>query len=94
MQITINKKKVTLKYSIRALMLYENITGGSFAPKSITDVITFMYCIVVASSDDYTYKLETFINYLDEHPDTFTKFSEWLQGNDAANVALAKKVKN
>ena len=94
MQITINKKKITLKYSIRALMLYENITGGSFAPKSITDIITFMYCIVVSSADDYSYKFEDFLNYLDEHPDTFNKFSEWLTSNDAANVALAKKVKN
>jgi hypothetical protein len=53
MKININEKEITLKYSLRAMMMYENITGGTLAPTSLTDVITFFYCVVVASSLDY-----------------------------------------
>jgi hypothetical protein len=32
MEVTINGKNITLKYSFRALMIYENITQKSFNP--------------------------------------------------------------
>jgi hypothetical protein len=32
MNVTIKEKEITLKYSFRALMIYENITQKSFNP--------------------------------------------------------------
>ena len=58
MTININGKDITLKYSLRAMMMYENITGGTLTPSSITDVVTFFYCVVIASSMDYELKME------------------------------------
>ena len=91
MTITINKKKVTLKYTIRAMMMYENMTQKSFAPQSITDVITFMYCIIVSSMKDYSYTFDNFIDYVDDHPELLTKFSEWVQTEAEVNSDLSKK---
>lgn len=91
MIITINKKKITLKYTVRSLMMYENMTQKSFAPSTLTDVITFMYCVVLASTKDYSLKFDEFINYLDEHPDTVNKFAEWLQDEGNVNTDLSKK---
>ena len=79
MEITINGKTISLKYSLRAMMMYENITGGTLTPSSLTDVITFFYCVVLASSMDYSLQMEQFIDWLDEHPDTLNEFGEWLQ---------------
>lgn len=90
MEISINNKQITLKYTIRAMMMYENITGGTLQPSSLTDVITFFYCVVLASSMDYSIKMEDFIDWLDEHPDTINEFGEWLQ-NVATNNNKLKK---
>ena len=53
MTITINEKTIELKYSLRAMLMYENMTDKTFNPSTLTDVITYMYCIVVSSSQDY-----------------------------------------
>lgn len=79
MEITINDKTISLKYTLRAMMMYENITGGTLTPSSLTDVITFFYCVVLASSMDYSLQMEQFIDWLDEHPETLNEFGEWLQ---------------
>ena len=90
MQITLNKKKITLKYTLRAMMMYENMTQKSFSPNTITDVITFMYCVVIASSKDYSITFDQFIDYIDEHPETMTKFAEWIQDTSNVQADLAK----
>lgn len=69
MEISINNKQVTLKYSLRAMMMYENIAEGNLTPSSLTDVIVFFYCVVLSSSMDYSLELEKFIDWLDENPD-------------------------
>ena len=91
MIININKKRITLKYTIRAMMMYENMTQKSFAPTTLTDVITFMYCVVVASAKDYSITFDEFITYLDEHADAVNKFAEWLQDSGNNNSDFAKK---
>ena len=48
MDITIKDKKITLKYSLRAMMMYENVSGSTLNPKGLTDVITFFFCVVLA----------------------------------------------
>ena len=90
MTININEKEITLKYSLRAMMMYENITGGTLAPTSLTDVITFFYCVVVASSLNYELQMDNFIDWLDEHPDTLNDFGEWLQNVVSNNNKLKK----
>ena len=90
MTININEKEITLKYSLRAMMMYENITGATLAPSSLTDVITFFYCVVVASSLDYELQMDNFIDWLDEHPDTLNDFGEWLQNVVSNNNKLKK----
>lgn len=78
MKIKINKKTIELKYSLRAMLMYENITKQPFTPKTMTDVVTFMYCIVLSSAKDYSLKFEEFLDYMDAHPETLTDFAEWL----------------
>ena len=60
MKIKIGKKNIELKYSIRAMIMYENMVEKSFNPQTLTDIITFMYCIIVSSSKDYSFKFDQF----------------------------------
>ncbi len=76
-----NNREVELKYSIRAMMMYENITGNSFNPQNLTDILTFFYCIVVSSMKDYSYSFENFIDELDNEPSKLEELTKWMNSN-------------
>ena len=91
MTITINKKKIELKYSLRSLMLYENIAEKSFLPQTLTDVVTYFYCVVVTSANDYTISFEDSVNILDNNPDYMSKFGDWMNKISENTDQLKKK---
>ena len=78
MDVTIKGNTYTLKYSFRALMIYENITQKSFSPQGLSDVITFFYSVVVASSRDNNLRFDDFIDWIDDNPSSLSEFSNWL----------------
>lgn len=90
MKLTINGKEIELKYTMRSMMLYENITDKSFSPTTMTDLITFMYCVVVASSKDYSLKFDDFIDYIDENTAALNEFSAWIIKTMAVQDELKK----
>lgn len=77
MKITYKDKEYEIKYSLRAMMVYENITEKSFAPKSLTDIIVFFYSSLTAYSDD-PIDFNEFLDWLDEDPERLNIFSSWL----------------
>lgn len=79
MKIKIKEKEIELKYSYRALMIYENIQKQSFNPKTLSDIIVFFYSVVVSSSKDRNILFDDFMDWLDENPNVITEFSNWLQ---------------
>ena len=78
MKLKIKDKEVELKYSIRSLIMFENMAEKSFTPETLTDMITFMYCVVLSSSKDYSLTFDDFIDAIDENPDAIKDFSQWL----------------
>ena len=90
MKITIKDKDIELKNTLRSMIMYENIAEKSFNPETVTDIITYMYCVVVASSNDYTLTFDEFINYIDENPTIFDEFGKWLTSITASNNAVKK----
>lgn len=92
MKVTIgNHNEVELKYSVRSMIMYENITEKSFSPQSMTDIITYFYCVILSSGKDYSLTFDEFIDYLDENPDAIKEFSEWLNNTVQTNSQLKKK---
>lgn len=64
MEIKIQKKKYTLKYTLRALLIFERITGKPFSITTITDQTIFFYCLILANNEtDMTF--EQFIEAVD-----------------------------
>ena len=67
MKIKINNKECELKYSYRALMLFEDKTGKSLANAndSLGTLLQLLYCFVQVKSDVTE---EEFYDWIDEDP--------------------------
>lgn len=91
MEITIKEKTISLKYSFRALMIYENITQKSFNPKGISDVVIFFYSVVVATTKDTTLSFDDFLDWMDANPTAINDFSIWLTNVFNAQSGLVGK---
>lgn len=88
MTIKIGDREIKLKYSFRALMLYENIQKKSFAPETTTDVLVFMFCVIMGSAKDLQLDFNEFLDMIDENPYLMTEFAEWLTGEINKNNTL------
>lgn len=92
MKLKINEKEIKLKNSLRSLILYENVTGQTFAaPQTIQDIITYFYCVVVGSSKDYSLSFDNFVDLLDEQPNLINDFTAWIQEQVKVNDDVKKK---
>lgn len=78
MKITIKDKEIELKYTMRSMLMYENITGKTFMPNTLTDIVTYMYCVVLSSTKDYSLSFDDFLDYIDGNVDVMNEFSQWL----------------
>ena len=79
MKVTIKQQEVELRYSLRSLFSYENITGQSFNPKGLRDFAMFFYCVLVSSNKDLDLTFDEFIDeVLDPQPELMGEFAEWL----------------
>lgn len=91
MEIEINGQTIKLRQSFRSYMSFENIAGKPFGINSISDVVLFFYCTVMASKRDIDLELDTFVDWLDEHNGVLGEFTEWMTETDRAQSALSKK---
>ena len=88
MDIIINDKKITLKKSFRSLIAYEKAKGEMFNPTTITDIILYLYCVII-SCDDNTEL--SFDDYIDNNPSIIKEFSEWMAQQDEQDAKFSKK---
>lgn len=94
MKITIKGKDVTMRYSMRSMMIYENIMQQNFNPKGITEILTFFYCCVLASCKDINLTFDEFIDWIDENPEAIVEFNEWLASVVNKNSYIRKKAED
>jgi hypothetical protein len=60
-----NGKLKNIKFSIRAIFIFEQLMDKTFELKSISDFYSYYYCCLLANKE-YNETFETFINELDE----------------------------
>lgn len=89
MKFKYNEKEYELKYSFRALIIYENITKKNFNPKTISDILIFFYSILCASGKGDVFDFNVFMDIIDENPSLVTEFSEWLTKTLTMNTTLS-----
>ncbi len=78
MELTIKDKKYQLKYTIRALFIYEKLTGKTFTPSTMTDLYVFFYSVILANHPDTGLTFNDLIDICDEDMNLFRQFNEWL----------------
>lgn len=78
MKITINNHDVELKKSFRSYVIYESITDKIFNPKTMSDIITYFYSVVLSSDKDINLTFDEFIDWLDENENALNDFEQWL----------------
>lgn len=78
MVVSIKEKTITLKNSMRAIMVYEQITGKPFSPITMTDLVIYFYSTLIASDITLEIAFDEFVEWLDENGDKFTEFTTWL----------------
>ena len=49
MKVVIKEQEIELKKTMRSYMMFESITDKAFAPKTLTDMVTYFYCVVMSS---------------------------------------------
>lgn len=62
MEVTIEGNSYKIKYTLRALFIFENITGKSFNVESSMEQFLFYYAILLANNPGMTMSFEDFID--------------------------------
>ena len=75
----INDKDYKLKYTLRALFIYEQITGKVFNLQTITDEYLFFYCILLANNPDMNLTFDDLISAIDEDANIIIQFQNFMK---------------
>ncbi len=76
-KIKIKGKNYNIKYTIRALFIFEQITGKPFKIETLLDNYLFFYSMILANNQDKSEILswDDFIDALDNDPNLFGKIN-------------------
>lgn len=67
MNIKIDGKDYKVKYTVRALFIFEQITGRNFELRSTLDNYTFFYSMILANNEDFP-TWDDFLDAVDNDP--------------------------
>lgn len=77
--ISIKNKEYKVKQTLRALFIFEQITGRPFEIKTMLDNYIFFYSVILANNPDNILDWDDFIDALDENPNLLNDFTELNQ---------------
>ena len=75
-KITIHGKEYNLKYTIRSLFIFEQITGHPFKIETTMDNYIFFYSLILANNRDNPLLWDEFCDAIDEDPHIVEKIAE------------------
>lgn len=80
-KIKIKGKNYNIKYTIRALFIFEQITGKPFKIETLLDNYIFFYSMILANNQDKSEILswDDFIDALDNDPKLFSKINDAVE---------------
>ena len=84
-KIEINGKEYNLKYTVRALFLWEQITKKSFKIETLLDNYVFFYCLILANNKDNTLEWDEFIDAMDNDETLFLRMTEIIAKEQKKN---------
>ena len=78
-EIEINGKNYKLKYTIRSLFIWEQITGKPFKIENMLDNYLFFYSMILANNPDEILTWDDYLNAMDEDPTLFKRMSDIIE---------------
>ena len=84
-KIKIGEKEYDLRYSLRSLFIFEQITKKAFKIETLLDNYIFFYSMLLASNKDNPIDWDDFIDALDNDPALFGKMSEIVAAQQKKN---------
>lgn len=85
MILTINKKKYTIKYTIRALFIFEQITGKPFEIKTLLDNYILFYSLILANNPDNIIEWDEFVDALDNDKKLIDQLNKFMADQEKKN---------
>lgn len=76
--IKINGVRYVVKYSLKACIIQERITGEIFSLDTLTKQYTFFYSMLLANNDNVTLSFSEFIDVLPDNPSIIDVFYKVL----------------
>ena len=83
--ISINGKDYRVKYTIRALFIFEQITGKAFKLETMLDSYIFYYSMILANNKDQVLQWDEFLDALDENPKLLQDMEKVMKEEDGKN---------
>ena len=83
--ININGKDYKVKYTIRALFIFEQITGKAFKLETMLDSYIFYYSMILANNKDQVLQWDEFLDALDENPKLLQDMEKVIKEEDGKN---------
>lgn len=78
-KIAIKEKEYGYRYSLRALFVFERITGKAFSLNDTMDMFTFFYAMLLACNPDGdVLPFDEFIDECDLHPEIGNEMGDYL----------------
>lgn len=89
--IEINGVNYNIKYTIRALFIFEQITGKAFKIETLLDNYIFFYSMILACNKENVLDWDTYLNELDSNPNLFAEMNEIVAEEQKKNKVFEKK---
>lgn len=80
MEITIKDQTYKVKYSIRCLFVFEQLTGNTFKLEKLMDEYILFYSMILANNPDTTLTFDEFIDECDTDPSLVIKLQQYITG--------------
>lgn len=88
-KITINGKTYNFKQNLKAMIMYEKMTDKPFNITTFTDIITLMYCCIIASNEDEYIGFNEFLEALDNQPELLSELSDLIAKEQEKTALLS-----
>lgn len=92
--ISINGKDYKVKYTIRALFIFEQITGKAFKLETMLDSYIFYYSMILANNKDQVLQWDEFLDALDENPKLLQDMEKVMKEEDGKNSLFNNSEEN
>lgn len=93
MTVKINNDEITLKKSIRAIVVFEMIAQKAFEIKGLSDMLVYFYATTVTSKDKVNIGFMEFCDWVDAHEGIMDEFSKWVLETSKVDSSIGKNKK-